>query len=115
MARLDQLGAELQEVGQQQQADVHAVNIGIGGDDDLVVTQAFNAVLDIECRLQHGKLRIDDDLLGVEAVGVQRLTAQREDSLRLYVADLGDGAACTQTLSDEDAGLVATVIVLWGS
>ena len=36
----DQFGEELEEEGEQQQADVHAVDVGIGGDDDLVVAQA---------------------------------------------------------------------------
>ena len=66
MSCLDQLGAELQEVGQQQQADMHAVDIGIGGDDDLVVTQAVDAVLDVECCLQQGKLGVGDDILGFQ-------------------------------------------------
>jgi hypothetical protein len=40
MSVADHLREELEEEGEQQQADVHAVHIGIGGDDDAVVAQA---------------------------------------------------------------------------
>ena len=43
-----QFGAEAQEEGEQQQADVHAVDIGIGGDDDVVVAQVFHAVVNVQ-------------------------------------------------------------------
>jgi hypothetical protein len=47
---LHQVGEELEEEGHQQQADVHAVHVGIGGDDDAVVAQAVHAVLDVPAR-----------------------------------------------------------------
>lgn len=31
---------ELQEKGEQQQADMHAIHVGVGGDDDLIVAEA---------------------------------------------------------------------------
>ncbi len=34
-AALDHVGEELREEGRERQADVHAVHIGVGGDDDL--------------------------------------------------------------------------------
>ena len=37
------VGVELQEEGEHQQTDVHAVNIGIGGYDDIVISQILNA------------------------------------------------------------------------
>ena len=41
MPTAHQLGEELEEEGNQQQADVHPVVIGIGGDDDAVVAQSL--------------------------------------------------------------------------
>jgi hypothetical protein len=58
---------------------VHAVHVGVGGDDDLVVAQAVEAVLDVQRGLEEVKLLVlVDDLLG-EAVGVERfaLSARR--------------------------------------
>jgi hypothetical protein len=52
-----EVGEELQEEGDQQQADVHAVHVGIGGDHDLVVAQAVEVFLDLE-RVGGGKLLV---------------------------------------------------------
>src|SRR5690606_16077201 len=41
MPRLDQFGHLPEKEGQQQRADMCAVDVGIGHDDDLVVTQLF--------------------------------------------------------------------------
>ena len=48
VALLDEVGEELQEEGDHQEADVHTVDIGIGSYDDLVVAQALEALLNIE-------------------------------------------------------------------
>ena len=48
VASLYKFGIELKEIGEQKQSDVHAINISIGSNDYLVVTQALDAVIDIE-------------------------------------------------------------------
>jgi hypothetical protein len=88
---LDELGKELQEEGNHEQADVHAVDIGIGGDDDLVVSQSVEAVLNVECSLQQIELLVLIDHLFCQAETVERLAAQAEHRLRVDVAALGDG------------------------
>ena len=64
------------------QADVHAVDIGIGGDDDLVVAQVIHVLLDVQRRLKEVELLVLVDHLLRQSVAVQRLAAQREDRLR---------------------------------
>ena len=87
---MDDVGEELQEEREQQQADVHAVHVGVGRDDDLVVAQAVEAVLDVERGLEKVELLVLVDDFFREAVGVERLAIQREDGLRLHVARGGE-------------------------
>lgn len=44
----DQIREKLKEECEQQQSYVHAVDIGVSGDDDLIVAQGINAVFDIQ-------------------------------------------------------------------
>ena len=106
MAVADHVGEELQEERDEQQPDVHAVHVGVGGDDDLVVAQAVEAVLNIESGLEEVKLLVlVDDLLG-EAVGVERFALEREDGLSLHVARGGERAGGGIALDDENRALL---------
>jgi hypothetical protein len=78
---LHQVGEELEEEGHQQQPDVHAVHIGIGGDDDAVVAQAVHAVLDVERGLDQVELLVLVHHLLGEAVAVERLALEAEHGL----------------------------------
>ena len=61
----DQFGKILQKKGEEQQPDVHAVDISIGRDDHPVVTEVFQSVLDGKCVLEQVELLIlVDDLAG---------------------------------------------------
>ena len=93
VALFDEVGEELQEEGNHQQADVHAVDIGIGGHDDLVVTEPLEAILDVERGLQEVKLLVLVNHLLGEAERIERLTTQAEHGLCVHVATLGDGSA----------------------
>ena len=74
MVALDQVGEELQEEGDQQQADVHAIHIGIGRNDHLVITESIQAILDVQSGLQQVELLVlIHNLLG-QAIAIQRLT-----------------------------------------
>lgn len=80
---------------------MHAIHIGIGGDDDFVVAQTIEAVLDIEGGLEEMKLLVlIDDLLG-EAIGIERLAFECEDRLRLDIARRGEGSGRGVTFDDE--------------
>ena len=52
MSVAHQIRIELQEESEHQQTYVHAVDIGIGGDDDVVVAQVFDVLLDVQGGLQ---------------------------------------------------------------
>ena len=54
----DQLRKKLQEEGQEQQANMHAVDIRIRCDHHPIETEAFNIVLDPKCGLQKGKFLV---------------------------------------------------------
>jgi len=58
MALLDQLGIELQEEGDDQQTDVHTINIGIGGHDHFVISEIVKPVLDVQGCLKEVELFI---------------------------------------------------------
>ena len=58
MALLDEVGEELEEEGDDEQTDVHTVDIGIGSHDDLVVAQVIKSFFDVERRLQQVELLV---------------------------------------------------------
>ena len=88
MSLANQFGEELQEEGDGEQAYVHAIDIGIGSDDDLVVSQVVEPVLYVESCLQEIELLVLIDHLLCQSEGVERLAPEREDSLRVDVSRL---------------------------
>ena len=72
---------------------MHAVNIGIGGYDDLVVAQGVEPFLDVEGCLKKIELLILIDYLLGESEGIEGFSAQREDCLGVDITALGDAAA----------------------
>jgi hypothetical protein len=105
VAAFDQFRHLPVEEGQQQGADVGAIDVGIGHDDDAVIAQLGDVeVLGADAAAQRGHQR--DDLLAgyklVEAglLDVEHLAAQRQDGLELPVAALLGGAAGGVTLDD---------------
>ena len=111
MSLLDEFGEELKEEGDDEQADVHAVNISIGGDDHLIITEGVEAVFDVECCLQQVELLVFVDYFLGQSEGIQWLASQREHSLGVHVTALGDAAAGGVTLGDEDGGFLLTVVL----
>ncbi len=104
VATLHQLGHLAVQQRQQQGADVRAVDVRVGHDDEAVVAQ----LVDVEVRADAGAQRGDqggDLLAGDEAVEaglfhVQHLAAQRQDGLELAIAALLGRAACGVALDD---------------
>ncbi len=99
IALVDDLAHLPVEEGEQQRADVGAVDVGIGHDDDAVIAQ----LLDIEIvAADAGAQRRDQraDLVGrqhlveARALDVEDLAAQRQHRLVLAVAALFGGTAC---------------------
>jgi len=70
MPLLDEVGEVLEEEGEHEQAYVHAVDIGIGGYDYLVVAQTVDAVFYIECSLKEAEFLVGVQFFFSGAVGV---------------------------------------------
>jgi hypothetical protein len=115
VAALDQLGHLAVEEGQQQGADVRAVHVGVGHDDDAVVAQLVDvevvAALPVRrwpcrCRCPGGDQREDfvagQQLFVAGFFHVQDLAAQGQDGLEFAVAALLGRAAGGVTLDDVD-------------
>ena len=109
MIPFDQVGEELQKESDQQQTDVHTVDIGIGCYDDFVISQTFQTIFDIESGLKQVEFFILVNDLFSQAETVQRLTAQTENSLQVRIAALCDGSARRVTLGDENTTFFRTV------
>ena len=98
VAALDQVEHLPVEKGQQQRADVRAVDVGVGHDDDAVVAQLVDVVFILaEAGAERGDQRDDflraDQLVESGSLDVQDLAAQRKDRLELAVAALLGRAA----------------------
>ena len=68
---------------------MHSVNIGIGSYYHLVVTQSFEAVLNVQGCLQKVELLVLIYYGTAQAKAVERLSAQAEHGLRIGIAALG--------------------------
>ncbi|KAF5036929.1 hypothetical protein DSECCO2_569990 [anaerobic digester metagenome] len=106
VAAVDELLILPEEEGQQQGADVRAVHVGVGHDDDLVIAQlvVVGVVLAYPCA--HGRdeglhFLVGQHLVEAGALGVQDLAAQRQDGLGGGVAALLGRTACGVTFHDE--------------
>ena len=111
MTVANQLREKLQEKGEQQQADVHAVDIGISRDHHAVVSQVFDALLDVERGLQQCKLLVFVHHFTRKAEGVERLATKRENRLRFDIATLGNRSRCGVTLGDEDRRFQSALVL----
>jgi hypothetical protein len=107
----DEVGEELEEEGDREEADVHPVDIGIGREDDLVVTQSVEILLDPECGLEEIELLVLVNDLPRHPVGIERLAAQGEDGLGIDVARLRDRAARRVALGDKEGRLLLELVV----
>ena len=98
VAALDQLRHLPVEEREQQRADVRAVDVRVGHDDDAVVAQLVGVVLVLadagaQRRDQRGDLLRADELVEARALDVEDLALQRQDRLELAVAALLGRAA----------------------
>src|SRR5690606_13206365 len=109
-----QIRKELEEVSHDQQPDVHAIHIRIGGNYNLAIPKAIDSVFDIQGVLQKVKLLIFiHDLLG-HTKAIERLSTKRKYSLRLHVAGFGDRTRGGISLRDEEHRVVFGVLVRFG-
>ena len=91
----------LHEECQHKHADVHSVVIGIGCDDDLVVSEILHIIFHAKGIHQECELLVFRNLLAALLVAVDRLTSEAEYGLGLCIAGLCDGSARRVSLGDE--------------
>ena len=114
VAVLDEGTHVAEEEGENQGGNVASVHIGIGHDDDLVVTEFLKiegvAVLrradgDTQCRIDVlDFLTVEDAMFG-SLLHIQDLTTEREDGLEVAVTALLGGSACGVTLHEVEFAL----------
>jgi hypothetical protein len=113
------------EERQQQRADVRAVDVGIGHDDDLVVAQFGEvepALALLVRRADAGAERRDDvghllrrqHLVATCALDIEDLAADRQHGLVFALARLLGRAAGAVTLDDEHLGIGSDAIGAFG-
>ena len=119
VALLDQLRHLPVEEGQQQRADVGAVDVGVRHDDDLVVAQLRQVeVVAADAGAERGDQRADllagEHLVEARALHVEDLAAQRQHGLELAVAALLGRAAGRVALDDEHLGVGGIAVLAFG-
>ena len=111
MSLLNQLWEELEEEGDDEQADVHAIDIGICCHDDLIISEGIETFFDIEGSLQQIELLVLVDHLLGKAKAVQWFTTQREHGLRIDITALSDASAGRIAFRNKDARLLLTIVL----
>ncbi len=106
VAALDQLRHLPVEESQQQGADVRAVDVGVGHQDDAVVAQLVRVVFVLaDAAAERGDQRADfrrrEHAVEARALDVEDLALERQDRLGLAVAALLGRTACGVALDDE--------------
>ena len=85
---------------------MHAIDVGIGCDDHLLVAQRIEALLNVEGALQAVELIVLVDDFLAQAEGVQGFAFEAEYGLSIHVSSFGDGSASGVALYDEKHGFV---------
>ena len=91
---------------------MYPVDVGIRGDDHVVVAEAVQPVLNVQCGLKQVELLVLVHHLLGQAITVERLAFQREDRLSIDVPGLGDAAGGAVALCDEQGRLLGAVVLL---
>ncbi len=115
VAALDELGHVAEEEGEQQGADVRAVDVGVGHEDELAVAQlgGVEVVLADAAaeRRDHGAdFLVAEHLVVAGLFDVEDLALERQDGLELAVAALLGGAAGGFTLDQVELAAVGLAL-----
>ena len=106
------------EERQEQGADVAAVHVRVGHEDDLVIAQLADVELVVDAgpdRGDHGgDLLRREHLVEAGLLDVQDLPAQRQDRLRAPVAPLLRGPACGISFDDVELALLGVALLTIG-
>lgn len=117
VAGLDQLGHLAVEEGQKQRADMGAVHIGIGHDDNAVIAEFGDVEIIIQSASDRGDHRLDllvfQHLVLAGLLDVEEFSADGQDRLEQTVPSLFCGTACRISLDDvefADGGILAGAV-----
>ncbi|MPN52776.1 hypothetical protein SDC9_200439 [bioreactor metagenome] len=113
-ARQNQIFKVRQKVCHQQIADMKAIGIGIGCDDDLAVPEPLHPVLNAQGDHHVVQLGILVDFRLLLAVDIHNLAPEAEHRLGHDITRLGDGPRSTIALGQEDHGLF-TLLLMGGT
>ena len=118
-AAINQLVHVAEEEGQQQRADVRAVHVGIGHDDDLAVAELGRVEIVFADagaqRRDHGAdFLVAQHLVVARLLHVQDLALQRQDGLETAVAALFGGAAGRFALHQEQLATLGILLLAIG-
>src|SRR5258708_6490134 len=118
MAAVDDLAHLPVEEGEQQRADVRAVDVGIRHDDDLVVAQLVGIELvaypGSERRDERADFLAGQHLVHARALDVEDFAAQRQHRLERAIAALLGRAAGAVALDDEQFGFRGVALLAIG-
>ena len=113
VAVVHQLGHLAEEEREQQRADVAAVDVGVGEQDDLVVADLREVELGFDARADRRDQRLDldvaQDLVRARLLDVEDLAADRQDRLDARVARVLRRASRRVALDDEELALARVV------
>src|SRR5439155_22197126 len=106
------------EEGQEQGADVRAVDVRIGEQDRLAVAQLFRVEIVADARAERDDERLDllvrEHLVGARLLDVEDLAAKREDRLEAPVATGLRVAAGRDALDDDELALLGIALLAVG-
>ena len=88
---MHQVVEETEEIGDQQIADVQAIDVGVRGQDDFFIAQVFDVVLDVQTAHEIVHLVVFIDDVALEVPDIERLALEHEHRLVVHVAATGDG------------------------
>jgi len=112
MSAADQFRKKLEKKGNQEQTDVHPVDIGIGSDYDLGIPQVIDAFLNIEgCLKQVELFVLIHHFLG-QAKGIQRFASEAENRLRINVPRFCDRTAGRIAFGNKNTALFPFFIIV---
>src|SRR6185437_3827325 len=118
MAVIDDVAHLPVEEGEQQRADMGAVDVGVRHHDDLVIAQLVDREVIADAGAERGDQRADllarEHLVGAYALDVEDLAAQRQHGLEFAVAALLGAAAGRVALDDEELGFGGVLFLAVG-
>src|SRR4051794_10997422 len=104
---LNEVGEELQKEGEHQKPDVHAIDISISCKHNIVVTQTFKTIFNIQSMLQEVKFLVFVYHLFSKTITIQGLSPQAKNCLCINPPAFCNRSTCTIAFCYKYSCLVA--------